>query len=1218
MGSHRPYRARKYEVGQRLLLLRTRAKLTQVELTALARVNRRSLQNWEAGAAYPKENSLQQLIAIFLERGAFELGQEQEEAEKLWEQVNQDAPRHLAPFDVAWFTKLLAGHQAISQGKSVTQREDQAIPTLPSPLQSSIIDWGEAIDVPVLYGREAELSTLQQWVLVDRCRVVALLGLGGIGKTSLVIAFAQQMAPQFDAVFFRSLRNAPPLGPLLDDLILAVSAQQAIPPESVPNKIALLIQLLRERRCLLVLDNLEAIIQAGAHVGIYRAGYDGYGLVIQRLGEATHQGCMLLTSREKPAELGPLEGQTGLVRTFLVRGLADPACQAILGEKEVVGAATEYAALTRMYGGNPLALKLVSEPIRELFGGKVGAFLESGDAFFNGVGELLEQQYRRLAALEQTILYWLAIERELTSLETLLLDMTGVVPQREVLQALESLRRRLLIERGAGEAAFTLQPVIMEYLTDRLIGEVSNEILSARPRLLNSHALVQATAKDYVRHSQERLIALPLLERLTGVAGDANVAERLQGLLEACRGRSHNEQGYGPGNVVNLLRLLRGNLRGLDLSNLAIWQAYLQEVEAQDMRLNGAYLAQSVLGEAFEYSTCIALSADGAYLASSTQRGEVRLWRVADRMPIMSVQAHTGETDGLAIAADGRMLVSGAIDGTAKVWAAPSGQLMMTLQGHSGGVYCVALSADEQLLASGGADGTVRLWDMSSGICLAVLEGHTSAVWEVAFASERQLLASSSIDGTIRLWQVPGGQLLATLQGHDGPVWGIALRADGRILASGGADGTVRLWNLDSGLCQSIFEGHKGGVRGVVLSGDGQLLASGGMDRTVRLWEVDTGVCIAVLQGHTAGIWDVALTPDGQLLASASYDGTIRLWEPDSRVSRAILQGHNGTIRSVALSADGKVVASGNFGGTIRLWDTEQGVCWLTLQGHVGMIFAVALTADLRTLASSGHDEMIRLWDTSNGKLLSTLQGHVDAATGVAFSDDGQLLASGGRDGTIRLWDLESGTSLAILQAERAGLRDMELLGDGRLLVSGSLDGVIGLWDVPGRRSLFALPAHTGMIWEVAISADGRRMASAGEDGIVRIWDTENGNCLATLTGHQGAVYSVGLTSDGRLAVSGGQDGTIRLWDIQNKTYLRVLERKGVVWNVALSPDGRRAVSGEHDGTVALWDINTGSLIRELRPDRPYERMDITGLTGITEAQKATLKALGAVESPLG
>jgi hypothetical protein len=65
---------------------------------------------------------------------------------------------------------------------------------------------------------------------------------------------------------------------------------------------------------------------------------------------------------------------------------------------------------------------------------------------------------------------------------------------------------------------------------------------------------------------------------------------------------------------------------------------------------------------------------------------------------------------------------------------------------------------------------------------------------------------------------------------------------------------------------------------------------------------------------------------------------------------------------------------------------------------------------------------------------------------------------------------------------------------------------------------------------------------------------------------------------------------------------------------VALTADGLRAVSGEHDGTLRVWDTDTGVLLHTLRADRPYERMDITGLVGITEAQRASLKALGAVE----
>jgi WD40 repeat protein len=68
------------------------------------------------------------------------------------------------------------------------------------------------------------------------------------------------------------------------------------------------------------------------------------------------------------------------------------------------------------------------------------------------------------------------------------------------------------------------------------------------------------------------------------------------------------------------------------------------------------------------------------------------------------------------------------------------------------------------------------------------------------------------------------------------------------------------------------------------------------------------------------------------------------------------------------------------------------------------------------------------------------------------------------------------------------------------------------------------------------------------------------------------------------------------------------------VWGVALSADGQTVASGSLDGTVKLWDTASFSVLRTLRPDRRYERMDITGLTAVTTAQKAALLALGAVE----
>ena len=217
----------------------------------------------------------------------------------------------------------------------------------------------------------------------------------------------------------------------------------------------------------------------------------------------------------------------------------------------------------------------------------------------------------------------------------------------QVLEALDSLHRRSLLERGLRPGSFTLQSVVMEYVTARLIAEVISEIQQGRCSRLIELGLELAPGKDYVWQTQQRLLVTPILAGLRSFYPlRTALEEHLLALLDEQRERADDAQGYGPANLLALLRELRGHLRGLDLSPLSLRGVSLQGVEMQDTTLAGATLHETVFTESFDPPWSVATSSQGHYWAMGSRRGGVRVWRHDGKLLDLAWQAHTcGDTD---------------------------------------------------------------------------------------------------------------------------------------------------------------------------------------------------------------------------------------------------------------------------------------------------------------------------------------------------------------------------------------------------------------------------------------------------------------------------------------------------------------------------------------------------------------------------------------------
>ncbi len=431
----------------------------------------------------------------------------------------------------------------------------------------------------------------------------------------------------------------------------------------------------------------------------------------------------------------------------------------------------------------------------------------------------------------------------------------------------------------------------------------------------------------------------------------------------------------------------------------------------------------------------LAVSPDGATLASASDDSSIRLWDVQKRSRIATLEGHTRSVTSIAFSHDGTTLASTSDDGRVKLWNVARRREESTFDGHRSRILDVAFTPDDQWVVSAERGGRAQFWHAKTGTPGRALWSQNRCVFSVAISPNGGHIATGGEDKLVRVWDgspEPGVEYLVT-QGRSRAE---DISPDARILALGDDSGQVRLFDLGTrkALDRSAFH-PSDWIQEIRFSSRGDLLLTAGIDHSIRLWSFPALTLLHTLEGHQRRVANVEISSDGQLIASQGVDGWVKLWDARTGLLRHDLRPSD-KANGIAFSPDGSQLATACWDGTVQVWNTTHGEPTEILLGQAGgaVVNALAWSPNGRLLVTGAGDQLLKLWNMRTCELVSQIWTNQEDITAVAFSPDGNILASSGAKPTIKLWDVASGEELLTFRNPGQSVVKVGFADHGKLL----------------------------------------------------------------------------------------------------------------------------------------------------------------------------------------
>ena len=316
------------------------------------------------------------------------------------------------------------------------------------------------------YNRKSELKTLSSWILDNNIRLISVLGLSGIGKTTLVKRWVDLNLDKFEVIIWKSLKYPKPLELLINDLLNACNQESKA---TIDDNLKQLFDVFTNKKCLIILDDVHHIFTSGEFSGQYQSVYQDYQNFFKLITETEHQSHLILISQEQCAEMECLDEELYPIKSLKLSGLEDGKILSGIGLKQDQDSGLK---LIEQYQGNPMYLKDVALLIKDVFDGDVAEFLaEDSLVITKEMRSHFNQLFNRLSPVEQKIVLELSKFDQPVSREDLRqhLDLSSM----DLINGLKSLQQRYLVSKiKADTILFNLSCVFRKYV--RTMGEKSN------------------------------------------------------------------------------------------------------------------------------------------------------------------------------------------------------------------------------------------------------------------------------------------------------------------------------------------------------------------------------------------------------------------------------------------------------------------------------------------------------------------------------------------------------------------------------------------------------------------------------------------------------------------------------------------------------------------------------------------------------------------------